>query len=1332
MTQPKFSAPAGFLPPGEEREIYARSGGYSPMDNFYRSVIHDTWMGEAYLSSRTMAETIEQVGEFQNDLTYNPFLDPDNKGYEDFVPESNSPQESAYIRKMVDTNTTLRRELDVGGAGVSRFLSQFVDPLTYTPIPYAKGLTFIPAAKKAFAPSLASISASELARAEFDPTVTGEETAINIATGTILSSTLAGGIGHYFTRRADASFAEIVNRAEKFGRKDTGTPNRGFQTEKGSTYIIDEQGRTIRTKVSEGAGQGTTFEPHHALYVSPEDSRSILDDMVGGGKSIRLGYMDNGKFVNVGNNKVPDGFDPVVGVFDKKTGQTVGIYKAVSNAEIGLSPVEKLYKDNGMASVHVGNKIVKLDNVFESGVDVPRNLADAKSAAENRLAQRQESISKLKEQSAKRRAEAAEKRAKASQAKSKSWTTRLNKEADALDAEAAKIDEKLPSVENTLRGLQDDVDSVNQKIYDIETEASADALALKATGLGLEKIRISEMPWYRLINTKLRQLSPRLAGQWMKLAYDIAGTPGMINEGARQGIAPGVSVEMLAKQWSNQYRVATESTNKAYMKYIGSGEPTRGQVIVEKGRQFVGGKLPEGKMKFDDFRKEVGRALMNNDTTSDPFVEEAVKAWRTMFDAFDKAAKETGVFQSIRQAQKNVDYWTARVKEAKKPKDIEYAAGRLDDAEEALAVLKSVEGRGQAKYFHRMWRLSEIEKRPEEFAELLRKHFRQNPKTIVNGKEVELSTKPADIEARVQETLAAIRKEAIFNDTMGLMNKGDRVERAKARVEQLKKDIEQRGDAKFIDDLTVREVREAQIRNLEAEIAKGKGDGVGGPSPILTRKLDINDYEFREFLEQDVDVVGQHYSMRMGPIIEMARKFGDFRMESKLDELNKLLDEEIAANPAMASKLEKERIALNKAVGDLRDKVLGVYGIPANPDALGVRALRALKAWNVLSLMGKAWLAALADAGRISMSEGFGRTFGNLFRNATDRLEKGKSSEWYKAGLEVEQAGEALEIAMATRMQQMTDIGGGYHGMTKLEKWIHQQQGPFFFLNMLSVWTDNAKRFAGGMIQSRMIEDALAWSAGKLPTERMERLAAVGMDEQWAKRFARQWREAGSSKGDSLYLANTEEWSDQEAVRVFRGIMSTEINNAVITPGAADKFNFMSKPLGSVLMQYRSFGLSATQRIMMSAMQQRDKSALLGITSMIALAGMVDYIRRPDWVELDADEMIFRAVERSGVTGIFSDINSALEIGSGMQFGLRPMLGLDAVVKDPNWAQRVGAPLGAVGSQWLQFIYAFTDSSATASEKAAGVRYMIPYQNLWFWSDAWTRAQRTLAEQLED
>jgi len=890
-----------------------------------------------------------------------------------------------------------------------------------------------------------------------------------------------------------------------------------------------------------------------------------------------------------------------------------------------------------------------------------------------------------------------------------------------------------------MRGMRNDIDSFKTQIDDIKNVPDPEMLALKSTGIGLEKIRWSQLPWYRLINTKLKELSPTLAGQWMKIAYEIAGAPGLRHRGAEQGIGAPVSVEMLAKQWQEQYRATKDITDKIYMRILGITNATRGQVLGEKAKQYVN-KKPDGVPTIDEFRRAVGKALMNNDSpTSGAYaaeVDEAVRVWRAMFDRFEKAGIETGVFQSVRQANRNIEYWKARVEELKAKgntgKAFDNAVDNLAEAEEALAYLKSTAERGGQRYFHRMWRLDIIDKNLDAFKDKLRNHFLNNPYVYVLGQRKKLSTDPVDIEARVEETVAAIRKEATFNDTLGVMNKGDAIDRAKARLEELKKDIEENGDKILFDGMTVREVREAQIRNLEAKIAKGKGDGIGGPSPVLTRKLDINDYDFREFLEQDVDIVGQHYANKMAPLIEMARKFGDHRIESRLEYMNNQLEKEIAAKPELEAELRAEQESLNQAVFDLRDKVLGVYGIPDDPSAITPRVLRTLKAYNVLTLMGKAWMAALADAGRIAMSEGFTRTFGTMFRNATDRLEKGRESEFYKGGLEVEWAGEAMDMTQATRLHQMTDLGGGYHSMSKVEKWISHQQGPFFFLNMLSVWTDNAKRFAGGMIQSRMIADSVDLVAGKLDKERTARLAAIGLDMNMAKRFVRQWEEAGSTKGDSIFLANTEEWSDKEAVRLFRAMLATEVNNAVITPGAADKLNFMSKPLGSVIMQYRGFGLSATQRIMMSALQQKDKSALAGVVSMIALAGMVDYMRRPDYIELSLEDTIFRAVEMSGVTGIFSDINSALEVASGNQYGLRPLMGLEPIIKDPNWAQRTGAPLGAVGSQWLQFIYALSDSNATADDVAGGIRYMIPYQNLWFWSDTFGRLERTLEEQLEE
>lgn len=175
-------------------------------------------------------------------------------------------------------------------------------------------------------------------------------------------------------REAGLSQMEALNAAEKDVtaelQKSTAkveTPKVGFKTEKGSVYSLDEQGKTSRTKLSEGKGKGTTYEPHSALYVDPKDAQSIMEDMQSGAldqsTSIRHGYIDttNNKFVTLTDlSKLPAGVEPIVAVVDTKQNKVVGRYKAKTNPEVGLSPIEKLYKKDGTSNTHVGNKIVEL------------------------------------------------------------------------------------------------------------------------------------------------------------------------------------------------------------------------------------------------------------------------------------------------------------------------------------------------------------------------------------------------------------------------------------------------------------------------------------------------------------------------------------------------------------------------------------------------------------------------------------------------------------------------------------------------------------------------------------------------------------------------------------------------------------------------------------------------------------------------------------------------------------------------------------------------------------------------------------------------------------
>jgi hypothetical protein len=152
----------------------------------------------------------------------------------------------------------------------------------------------------------------------------------------------------------------------------TNQPITSFTTSQGSTYQVDADGKTSRTKNSKGAGQGETYAPHSALYVSPEAQQRVLDDKNadGSNRSIRLGYHADGMFHPITDlTQIPQGAIPAVAVQDKTNNKVVGIYEASTKPQVGLHPIEKLYTEDGNSSTHVGNQIV---DVRQGNVETPQ------------------------------------------------------------------------------------------------------------------------------------------------------------------------------------------------------------------------------------------------------------------------------------------------------------------------------------------------------------------------------------------------------------------------------------------------------------------------------------------------------------------------------------------------------------------------------------------------------------------------------------------------------------------------------------------------------------------------------------------------------------------------------------------------------------------------------------------------------------------------------------------------------------------------------------------------------------------------------------------------
>lgn len=137
----------------------------------------------------------------------------------------------------------------------------------------------------------------------------------------------------------------------------------GFTTAQGSTYQVNDQGQTIRTKRSPGRGQGTTYEPLNALYVDPAEAANILEELRDGGNYRFVVEDGDGQPRVIEAGESLSGRKSALALFSR-TGEFVRYVPTQGQPAVGLSPVELLYSTdpdgNRISKKHIGNPIVSL------------------------------------------------------------------------------------------------------------------------------------------------------------------------------------------------------------------------------------------------------------------------------------------------------------------------------------------------------------------------------------------------------------------------------------------------------------------------------------------------------------------------------------------------------------------------------------------------------------------------------------------------------------------------------------------------------------------------------------------------------------------------------------------------------------------------------------------------------------------------------------------------------------------------------------------------------------------------------------------------------------
>ena len=226
------------------------------------------------------------------------------------------------------------------------------------------------------------------------------------------------------------------------------------------------------------------------------------------------------------------------------------------------------------------------------------------------------------------------------------------------------------------------------------------------------------------------------------------------------------------------------------------------------------------------------------------------------------------------------------------------------------------------------------------------------------------------------------------------------------------------------------------------------------------------------------------------------------------------------------------------------------------------------------------------------------------------------------------------------------------------------------------------------------------------------KLASIGIGNEELPGIRAMWNEHGSVEG-GLNRARTELWSDQNSAKIVEQAVVRAASRMAFHIGKGDLPLLMSNPLAQMVLQFKSFALTAPGRVLMPLTQgvaHGDFKAVQGIGSMLALGMAAYYFKeiaagnnKPD---LSPGRLAGEMVDKSGLLGFLPDLYSTLA----------PYAGLPQQSRFQNRSPIAEALAGpALGSavRLGDAIMHMRLHGANAADIHT-LRLMLPFQNVWY------------------
>ena len=326
-------------------------------------------------------------------------------------------------------------------------------------------------------------------------------------------------------------------------------------------------------------------------------------------------------------------------------------------------------------------------------------------------------------------------------------------------------------------------------------------------------------------------------------------------------------------------------------------------------------------------------------------------------------------------------------------------------------------------------------------------------------------------------------------------------------------------------------------------------------------------------------------------------------------------------------------------------------------------------------------LAAFPDMARVVTIDGLRRSLGRTYEGFLDNMKLLKMAKE-----DARAAGEVWEMVLNSRAALLADVGD-LHGMgNKVERLFSGGASMAFVVNGMSLWNDIMKNITALSAGSKILQDIDDIMSGVGTAAQRERLAASTLEQAdiesiWSMRH--NWH-----RTDHNIIGQTASWESRVAEDAYLSALSKEINSVIITPGLGEKPLFTSQEGWSLITQFKSFSFSSHMKATIPILQQRDFNAFTQAAGMVALGGVVAYLRAQQLGQgenFGLDNFLMDGFDRSGLGAWMMDLNNIVERVSGNNVGLGPLTGT-APPYAPNERSINSSILGPAASQALRAI----------------------------------------------